>query len=264
MTAITLPRAARPARFAMPLRDTLALAAAVAGPLAAAGLLVPFRTHVASTNLALILVVVVVAVAANGHRGAGALAALSSAVWFDFLLTRPYERFTIAGGDDITTAVLLLAVGLAVSQLAARARRLKVVTVTDADHLARIHDTAQLARRTGSAATVVDHVRGELTDVLHLDGCRFEYGSLLGHPPQLGQDGEVTTAHGRWSLERRGWPQGETELRVFGNGHYYGRFMLRPGRADVVPLQARLVAATLADQVGAALADSGTGAGKES
>ncbi|WP_438290160.1 hypothetical protein [Streptomyces sp. HUAS TT7] len=71
-------------------------------------------------------------------------------------------------------------------------------------------------------------------------------------------------ARGRWSLERRGRPQGGTDLRVFGNGHYYGRFMLRPGRTGVVPPRVRLVAVTMADQVGAALADAGTGAGKES
>ncbi|MGW2819245.1 hypothetical protein [Streptomyces sp. NPDC001415] len=69
----------------------------------------------------------------------------------------------------------------------------------------------------------------------------------------------MTTAHGRWSVERRGWPPTETELRVFGNGHYFGRYMLRPGRADVVPLQTRLVAVPLADQVGAAPADAGAG-----
>ncbi|MFF4186166.1 DUF4118 domain-containing protein [Streptomyces sp. NPDC001691] len=260
MAVITLPRPSRPAHFGIPLRDTLALAAGVAGPLAVAGLLVPFRTHVAGANLALILVVVVVAVAAIGHRGAGALAALSSAVWFDLFLTRPYGQFTIASSDDITTAALLLAVGLAVSQLAARARRLKVVTVADAGHLALIHETAQLAQRATSADAVVDHVRRELTGLLGLDGCRFEYGSLLGHPPQLGQDGEVTTAHGRWDVERRGWPQEEIELRAVGNGHYYGRFMLRPGAGGVVALQARLVAGTLAGQVGAALADVGAGA----
>ncbi|MFE3186755.1 DUF4118 domain-containing protein [Streptomyces violascens] len=259
MAVITLPRPARPARFGIPLRDTLALVAAVAGPLAVAGLLVPFRTHLAGANLALILVVVVVAVAANGHRGAGALAALSSAVWFDFFLTRPYEHFTISSSDDITTAVLLLAVGLAVSQLAARARRLKVVTVTDAGHLALIHETAQLAQRAASADAVVEHVRRELTGLLGLDGCRFEYGSLLGHPPQLGQDGAVTTAHGRWDVDRRGWPHEEIELRAVGNGHYYGRFMLRPGTGGIAPLQARLVAGTLADQVGAALADVAAG-----
>ena len=39
----------------------------------------------------------VVAVAAAGHRAAGVLAAVSAAVWFDFFLTVPYERFTITG-----------------------------------------------------------------------------------------------------------------------------------------------------------------------
>ncbi|MFI6056290.1 DUF4118 domain-containing protein [Streptomyces violascens] len=259
MAVITLPGAARPARSAFALRDRVALLAATAGPLAVAALLIPFRTHLASTNLALILVVVVVAVAANGHQGAGALAALSSAAWFDFFLTRPYERFTISSGDDITTAVLLLVVGLAVSQLAARARRLKVVTVTDAGHLARIHETAQLAEHAGSADAVVEHVRRELTDVLALENCRFEYGSLLGHPPQLRQDGRITTAHGRWDIECRGWPPDEVELRAIGNGHYYGRFMMRPAPGAAAPLQARLVAGTLAGQAGAALAEAETG-----
>lgn len=53
--------------------------------------------------------------------------------------------------DDVETAVLLLVVGLIVSQPDARARRLEVITVTDADHLRRIHETADLARTTGSA-----------------------------------------------------------------------------------------------------------------
>src|SRR5215469_18604587 len=119
-------------------RDRLALAAAVLGPLAVAAALVPFRAQLSGTNSALILVVVIVAVASNGNRLAGGLAAVSAAAWFDFFLTRPYERFTITNAADITTAVLLLVVGLAVSQLAARARRLRVVTITGADHLAQI------------------------------------------------------------------------------------------------------------------------------
>ena len=58
--------------------------------------------------------------------------------WFDLFLTEPYGRFTITASTDIITAVLLLVVALAVSQLAARARRLYLVTVTDADHLTQI------------------------------------------------------------------------------------------------------------------------------
>lgn len=112
-----------------PLRDRIALAAALLAPLVVALALVPVRAHISSANLALVLVVVVVAVAALGSRAAGVVAALSAAAWFDFFLTRPYQRFVISDSDDVTTTLLLLAVGVAVSQLAAYARRLKLVTV---------------------------------------------------------------------------------------------------------------------------------------
>lgn len=179
------------------LRDRLALVAGLVGPFLVALVLVPFRTDLSRTNAALILVVVVVAVAALGSRTAGALAALSSAAWFDFFLTRPYETFDINTSADIETAVLLLVVGVIVSQLAARARRLEVITVTDADYLARVHETAELAQSAKSSDTVVDHVRGQLTELLGLRGCRYEYGTLLGQPPRLEQDGNVSVGHRR-------------------------------------------------------------------
>ncbi|MEV7871871.1 DUF4118 domain-containing protein [Streptomyces sp. NPDC088124] len=238
-------------------RDRVALVAAPLAPLAAAGALVPLRTGVAGTNLALILVVVVVAVAALGNRVAGAVAALSAAVWFDFFLVQPYERFAVTGANDLTTAVLLLAVGLAVSQLAARARRLRVMTVVDAGLLARIHDTARLAQRHGSSAAVVDQVGRHLVDILRLRSCRFEYGSLLGHPARLEQDGTVVVDREPWDLEGRGWPDGEIELRAAANGHYQGRYMLLPTPGAVPSRQIREVAVTLADDVGAALDTAG-------
>jgi hypothetical protein len=240
-----------------PLRDRLALAAGLVTPFLVSFALVPFRTNLTHTNAALVLVVVVVAVAALGSRTAGVIAALSAAAWFDFFLTRPYETFDIAASADIETAVLLLVVGVIVAQLAARARRLEVMTVTDADHLARIHRTADLVQSANSADTVVDHVRTELTDLLGLRACRFEYGTLLGRPPRLEKDGSVTVGRRRWNPDTDGWPEGDIELRAYGNGHYLGRFMLTPGPGAVPALQARLVAVTLADQTGAALDTSG-------
>jgi hypothetical protein len=57
-------------------RDRVAIAAAVAAPLAAAAILLPLRGSWSNTNVALLrLVVVVVAVAAIGNRTAGALVA---------------------------------------------------------------------------------------------------------------------------------------------------------------------------------------------
>jgi K+-sensing histidine kinase KdpD len=111
-------------------RDRIAILAALAAPMAAAAILLPFRASWSNTNVAMLLVVVVVGVAAIGNRVAGGLAAVSAAAWFDFFFTLPYYRFTIRGSADITTAVLLLMVGVAVSQLAARARRLQVIAIT--------------------------------------------------------------------------------------------------------------------------------------
>jgi K+-sensing histidine kinase KdpD len=88
----------------------------------------------------------VVAVAALGNRAAGALAAVGAAVWFDFFFTVPYERFTIRSAADVTTFILLLVVGVAVSQLAAYARRLKVIAITDAGYMAQIQEAAALAQ----------------------------------------------------------------------------------------------------------------------
>ena len=234
----------------------VAIAAALIAPLAVAAVLLPFRAGWSNTNAALVLVVVVVAVAAMGNRVAGTLAALSAAAWFDFFFTRPYERFTITKSADVKTAVLLFLVGLAVSQLAARARRLQVIAITDAGYLAQIHGAAELTKTATSPAAVVDHVKEQLTDLLDLKGCRFEYGSLLGHPPRLEPDGTVMVGHYRWEVERWGLPGDEIELRTLANGQFYGRFMLQAKPDSKPSLQARLVAVTLADQAGRALGTS--------
>jgi hypothetical protein len=237
-------------------RDRAAIAAALTAPLAAAAVLLPFRAYWLNTNVALLLVVVVVAVAAAGNRVAGGIAAVSAAVWFDFFFTLPYERFTIVRPADVQTAVLLFGVGVAVSQLAARARRSRAIAVTDAGYLAQIHDTAELAKSARSPDAVVDHVKEQLTGLLDLKGCRFERGSLLGHPPRLEPDGTLMRGQYRWDVERWGLPDEEIELRVLGGSQFYGRFMLQPKPGSSPSLQARLVAVTLADQAGRVL---GTG-----
>lgn len=235
-------------------RDRAAIIAALALPLAAVAILLPFRASWPNTNVALLLVVVVVGVSAIGNRVAGGLAAVWAAVWFDFFFTRPYDRFTIRSSADVATFVLLLLVGVAVSQLAARTRRLKVITITDADYLTRIHETAALIQSPGFPDDVIGHVRRQLISLLDMEDCRFEYGTLLGHPPRLEPDGTVLTRYGHIDVELAGLPAEEVELRTFGSGgQYYGRFMLKPKPGSRPSLQARLVAVTLAGQAGRAL-----------
>jgi hypothetical protein len=103
-------------------------------------------------------------------------------------------------------------------------------------------------------AAGVDHVKEQLTGLLDLEGARFEYGSRLGHPPRLEPDGTVIAGHAQCDVEQQGLAREEIEVRAFGNGQYYGRFMLRAKPDSKPSLQARLVAVTLADQAGRALA----------
>jgi len=103
--------------------NCLLVAVALAAPGATCVILAALRNVLPNANAALVLALVVVAVAAVGHRPSGLVAALSSAVWFDFFLTEPYYDFTIADRDDIETAVLLTLVGLAVTEIALWGRR---------------------------------------------------------------------------------------------------------------------------------------------
>ena len=229
-------------------RDLTAIAAGVAASLTAAAVL-PFRAGWPDANVALLPTVVVVAVAATGNRVAGGLAAAGAAMWFDFFFTLPSERFTIRSSPDVTTFVLLLVAGVAVSQLAARARRLKVIAIT------RCADPRNcVAAQTATfPEAVAEHVREQPTGLLDLQECRFEYGTLPGHLPRLEPGGTVLAGHGRQDAERPGLP-GEVELRVFGSGQSCGCFMLTPGPGSRLSLLARVAAVTLADQAGRGLA----------
>jgi K+-sensing histidine kinase KdpD len=239
-------------------RDTLAVLAGLAAPLALAALLVPFRGSFPNTDAALALILVVVAVAANGYRLAGILAAASAAAWFDFFLTRPYERFTINSRADVETTVLLLVIGVAVTEIAVWGRRQHAAASRRAGYLAGIHAAAQAAAAGSSALALVDQVAGQLTRVLSLESCRFQYGAAgLGRPARMRHDGTVIAEDLPWNVDAEGFPRGtDTELLVEGGGVFQGRFLMTPGPAARPTLEQRLLAIALADQVGAALATS--------
>jgi len=235
-------------------RDGFALAGALAVPLILAVVLLPWRSSLPDTDTALVLVVGVVAVAANGPGGAGVLAAACSAVWFDFFWTVPYERFTITRGADIGTTVLLLLVGAAVSELAARGRRVRRIARADNAYLAAIGSTAGLAAAGAEPAAVIDQVAAQLTAILALRSARFEQGVFLGRPPRLDEHGRLVWGSAVWDLSKHGWPDEQIELRARNRGRVHGRFLLSPEPGAAPSPEARQVAVVLADQVGAALA----------
>ncbi|MEL7977759.1 DUF4118 domain-containing protein [Isoptericola sp. F-RaC21] len=237
--------------------SVLVLWAALLVPLAACAALAAFRDDVANTNAALGLVLVVVAVAATGRRWAGVLAALSCGVWFDFFLTQPYQRLTIDDPADVETAVLLLLVGVAVTEIALWGRRQQARASQRAGYLAGIVTAARTVADGASAGELIGVVGRRIVDVLEIDACRFDPATAPGPRgrPRLHGDGTVTRGGRPVDVARDGLPVDDvTELLVEHGGVVHGRYLLTSSTRVCTPdLDRRLVAVTLAGQVGAAL-----------
>jgi K+-sensing histidine kinase KdpD len=233
---------------------SLVMTAAVLAPLLVCALLIPFRGD-RNTNSALLLVLVIVAIAASGLRPAGVVAALSSALWFDFFLTKPYQRFNITDRVDLETTVLLLLVGAAVTELALWGRRQQARSSQQDGYLQGILSAASSVGNGASPPSVlIDHVAGQLTEILDADGCTFDR-STDPSLPQLNRDGTVTRNGHDVNVDRSGLPtDSEIELPAHNAGLVRGRFVITAATRVARPnLEQRLVAVALADQVGAAL-----------
>ena len=102
---------------------------------------------------------------------------------------------------------------------------------------------------------LIDEVSGQLTRVLSLRSCRWQYGVAgLGHPARLKHNGQVTSGGLTWDAASAGLPpDAETELLVEHGGLLQGRFLIMPVPGTRPTREQVLVAIALADQVGAAL-----------
>ncbi|HUJ65205.1 MAG TPA: DUF4118 domain-containing protein, partial [Acidimicrobiales bacterium] len=227
-------------------RDQIALLAAVVLPLGVAAILVPFRSGFANTASALILVAVIVAVAALGNRISGFVATVSATVWFDYFLTRPYEKLAITHRPDIETAVSLFVVGIIVTELAARNRHHYETATEEADFVGLIHDVSELATSGASSREVVARVRSELIDLLHLQACRYESGAADRPMLRLEHDGQVFLGGQVWRVDRMGLPGPEIELQVQNQGRTLGRFVMTPTPGYEVSYERRVVAVAIA------------------
>jgi hypothetical protein len=226
---------------------------------AVAAALVGLRDVTASANLALALVVVVVVVAALGGRAAGAVAAVAAAVSFDFFLTEPYLSLTIDARDDVETTVLLLVVGLAVGSIAARGRQAQRAATEARSEIARVHELAELSASGAPGAEVLAHAQHELAELLSLQACRFEAPPYERELPVLERSGALAGRTHRFTGEGFELPSEGVSLPVLARGRPVGRFVLAPTPGVGLPLERRVVAVALADQVGGALAGTPSG-----
>lgn len=224
-------------------------------PLVVCLLLSTVRDTMANTNAALVLVLVVVAAASLGSRATGWVAALVSAAGFDVLLTQPYGKPTIHSAADVQTTVLLLVIGVAVTELASWGRRQQSRAGQQQGYLEGILDSAGALAGAGSAATLIGQVETQLVDLLDLDSAQYVARPARA-APVIGTGGVVRHRDRLLDVDRSGLP---TDTEVWlpvgpADGAELGGFRLvaathvaRPDR------QQRQVAALLAEHVASAL-----------
>jgi len=228
----------------------------ILAPVAVSLALVPFRDHIRTANVSLVLVVVVLLSAVIGGRAGGAVAAAISAVCFDFFFTQPFNSFTISNADDVETTILLVIVGLAVGEIVLRSHRHQQAVVERTQEIGKMRRLAELSAGNEPTGRLVNIVREELTELLGLRRCRFERPPFLTKLPVL--------HHGRVMIpgtddDESAWTEigHEVELPVFGEGRQVARFVLDlpiAGTGLAIPPEDRALAVALADQLGAVLA----------
>jgi K+-sensing histidine kinase KdpD len=226
----------------------------VAGPVVVAAIASLLREVLANTSAALVLVLVVVAVSVAGDRTAGVLAALSAALSFDFFLTVPYYHFAIFAREDVETAILLLAIGVAVTEISLWGRRQQSQSGRREGYLAGVAHAARMAADGSPTEDLVATVERMINDVLDLDDTRYDPSSghtaEQGERPVLDRDGVVRWRGHVVDVSREGLPTMDVIELPAGRTSSGGRFLLTASSRVRRPNREQLqVAVTLAEQV---------------
>jgi K+-sensing histidine kinase KdpD len=236
---------------------TTARGAAVILPFLTCATLSTVRDSVPAATAVLVLVLWVVAAAATGDRVAGLLAALSGGLWFDFFLTQPYQRFTIDDSDDVEATVLLVLIGLAVTEIALWGYRQQARASRRSGYLEGVLGAAKVVSEGDTpVSALVDVVARQITDVLGADACHFVEGPV--HDTRitvLDHDGVVTRGDHPVDVDRVGLPSNEyIAILVRKGARVVGHFLVTATTHVAYPSrEQRRVAVLLADQVAAAV-----------
>jgi K+-sensing histidine kinase KdpD len=223
--------------------------------IAVAGLLVSIRDWLGASNVALVLVVVIVGAATFGGRLAGVLTSIAAALSFDYFHTQPYYNLRIDDREEIIAAVLLLAVGLIVGELAtlrAASRREAVVHAKGASHLEVV---ASVVAAGADLDEVWPVVRQALVEQLDLAGCRFEPQPPTEFLTELDRTGKIASRELHW-VPGGGFalPSEGVAVPVVNGGQALGRLVLVPQPGVGTTKPQRRVAVALADQLAVAAA----------
>ena len=226
-------------------------------PLLTCAFLSTVRDEVTAATAVLLLVLWVVAAAATGDRVAGLLAAVSSGAWFDFFLTAPYQQFAIKGSDDLEATVLLVAIGLGVTEIALWGHRQQARAAGRSGYLDGVLRAARLvAEGDTPTPTLTEVVARQITEVLGADECRFVDGPVTeSRIAVLDHDGDLRRGAHTVDVDRVGLPSDDfAAVPVRRGARVVGHFLVTACSQVTYPTaEQRRVAVLLADQVAAAV-----------
>jgi K+-sensing histidine kinase KdpD len=234
-----------------------ARAGALVLPLVTCAVLSTVRDRVPAAPAVLVLVLWVVAAAATGDRIAGLLAAASGGLWFDFFLTAPFRQLAIKGSDDVEATVLLVLIGLAVTEIALWGHRQQARAARRSGYLEGVLGAARLVSDGDTpASALVDVVARQIIDVLGVDDCRFEPGPVPdARVAVLRHDGTVTRGDHTVDVDRVGLPSNDyIAIPVCRGARAVGHFLVTAvSHVSYPSSEQRRVAVLLADQVAGAV-----------
>jgi K+-sensing histidine kinase KdpD len=184
-------------------RPVIWVAAVFLGPIVA-GLLTLARSQLHENHVTLILVLAVALVSAAGLRPAGLVAAVTTALAYDYFWTEPYYSLRIFDTEDILTVVLLVVVGGAIEQLSWWAARQHAVAVRRLDYLKALRRAAEPIAPETYAATL-EAMTDTMSAVLDADNCWLVVDDPVPDTVLHG-DGSVTRAGRVMDVDTDGLP----------------------------------------------------------
>lgn len=217
-------------------------------PLLVSGGLYLVAGFVPNSAAALVLVLLVVGSAATGDRLAGVLAAVASTVGFDFFLTVPYLQLRIDSVEDIVLALLLLLVGLAVSELASWGIRQSAAASQQAGFVMGALESADLAAGSTNLPDALERVADSIEKLLGAEQVSFEYGDHDAAAAVINRDGTMRYKGRTVDVGLTGLPTGPyayTAIPVIQQGAEVGYFRVATPTRDVRPTRDQLRVAVL-------------------
>jgi K+-sensing histidine kinase KdpD len=218
-----------------------------------AGLLGAVRGEVSRANACLLLVLVIIAAAAIGGRWAGGATALASAMGFDFFLTQPYGSLAIKSSDDIVTTILLFVAGVTVGQFANARWRDRRASRAGTDEVSALYRVAGQTAEGTDLVPLLTSVQREVTELLHLDKCRYEVDPSERALPAMDATGRIDAPYIHLE-DGFALPAGGFTIPVRADGRSFGGLVCSPSQpARGISIDRRRTALVLADHLGLAL-----------